>query len=660
MSIPTPSIPIRITPQRLALAAFVCLLLVAAGLRFYGLPGHYLWSDEAVAANIADGALTEVILDTRRYNSSPILYPLALWVVQKVDVSIFSVRVLPATASVLTVAVMLFLLPRLGVSRWAAFLAALLTTLSVEAIRTAQDVREYSIDALLAVLLIAGLLWYLRDGRKSLLCVALFLAPLLQYGLVLFGVAVMGAAIVLPSPSTLGTPERDSQRSWIRNWLRQRVALVWPAACFMAGSAISYVVTVRYQWQEGGFGSAGYLQSLYYQGEIAASAIFEFAVDGIWSLLTYHLPEEVAIAAIPAFAILLIAVVASKFQGHFQSSPIAVLFSLCIVISVGAAVLGIYPIGSIRAVIYLGPIIFLAAGVAAHTTAGSLAALTRQQWLTPTLTIAAAAAILLAARADALHRESYWPLYSPRDNGGAIVALLQERASAEDVIYFGHRMRQVMNFHQRSQIGEVVLDVKAICRRPRPETCFPEMIAAVTPPADLSKLWLISEHPWHTSGSELRVLLALAEHVTIEHIVSGGSPNLYLIQDTAALIKIAAATDMLRNIKPVLPDQPPIRSTFDIYHSADLLIYHKEPCRAEDVQEPFFLHIYPAETGDLPPHRRQHGFDHLDFVFPDYSLPLHEGCFALRALPDYPILRINTGQYNAAGPLWAVNINLDE
>ena len=58
------------------------------------------------------------------------------------------------------------------------------------AIRHAQDAREYSIDALLAVLLIAGLLWYLRDGRKALLGVALFVAPLLQYGLVLFGVAV--------------------------------------------------------------------------------------------------------------------------------------------------------------------------------------------------------------------------------------------------------------------------------------------------------------------------------------------------------------------------------------------------------------------------------------------------------------------------------------
>ena len=81
---------------------------------------------------------------------------------------------------------MLFLLPRLGVARGAAFLAGLLATLSIAAIEHAQDVREYSIDALVALLMVAGLLRYLRDRRTALLCVFLFLAPLLQYGLVLF------------------------------------------------------------------------------------------------------------------------------------------------------------------------------------------------------------------------------------------------------------------------------------------------------------------------------------------------------------------------------------------------------------------------------------------------------------------------------------------
>ena len=201
MNLPVLSRIGRVSPGRLALAGlFVGLLLVAAGLRFYDLPDHYLWSDEAVAADNASGSLAELVPNTRLHNSSPILYPLALWVVQKVESTPFSVRLLPAAASVLTVAVILFLLPGLGVNRWVAFLAALLATLSVAAIEHAQDAREYSLDALLALLLIAGLLLYLRDGRKVLLCVALFVAPLLQYGLVLFGAAVMGAAIILTPP----------------------------------------------------------------------------------------------------------------------------------------------------------------------------------------------------------------------------------------------------------------------------------------------------------------------------------------------------------------------------------------------------------------------------------------------------------------------------
>ena len=184
-------------------AVGVCLVVVAAGLRFYDLPGNSLSHDEAAAANISRGAPLEVISGTRCCNSSPILYPAALWAVQQGESTPFSVRLLPAAASVLTVAVLLFLLPRLGVNRWAAFLAALLATLSVAAIEHAQDAREYSLDALLAALLIAGLLWYLRDGRKVLLCVALFVAPLVQYGLVLFGVAVIGAAILLTPPPRL-------------------------------------------------------------------------------------------------------------------------------------------------------------------------------------------------------------------------------------------------------------------------------------------------------------------------------------------------------------------------------------------------------------------------------------------------------------------------
>ena len=351
-------------------AACVCLLVAAAGLRFHDLPEKSLRHDEAAAANISRGALSEVIPGTRCCNSSPILYPLVLYAAQKVESTPFSIRIVPATASVLTVAVMLFLLPRLGAARGAAFLAALLATLSVEAIRHAQDAREYSIDALLAVLMLAGLLWYLRDGRKALLCVSLFLAPLLQYGLVLFGVAVIGAAVVASRVS--GQERRSAYPGRIGEWLKRRLDLAAPCGFFLAGGTLSYLMTLRYQWQEGGLGSGGYLSPYYYQGEFDAHSIFEFSIDGIWSLLTYHLPEVVVIAALPVFAILLVAAFLGKLQGKFQASTIVVVFSFCIAISAGAAVLAIYPLGGIRQVIYLGPIVFLAVGLAFHWTAGRL------------------------------------------------------------------------------------------------------------------------------------------------------------------------------------------------------------------------------------------------------------------------------------------------
>ena len=48
---------------------------------------------------------------------------------------------------------------------------------------------------------------------------------------------------------------------------------------------------------------------------------------------------------------------------------------------------------------------------------------------------------------------------------------------------------------------------------------------------------------------------------------------------------------------------------------------------------------------DLPADRKQYGFDNLNFRFNDYRLLLDAGCVTLRALPDYAIIRIHTGQH---------------
>ncbi len=631
MSIPAPSLPVRASPQRLVLAAFLCLLIAAAALRFYDLPGNSLEYDEAVAANNSSGSLVEVVPNTRHSNTAPILYPLALWAVQKVESTPFSIRVLPAAASVLTVAVMLFLLPRLGVSRRAAFLAALLTTLSAAAIQQAQDAREYSIDALLAVLMIAGLLWYLRDGRKAPLCVSLFLAPLLQYGMVLFGAAVLGAAMLL-LPPTLSASEGNSYPGRIRNWIEQRIALLWPAACFLAGGAISYAVTLRYQSPQGGWASDHYLSEYYYQGKFDALAIFEFSINGIWNLLTYHLPWVVAIAALAAFAILLGAAVLRKFQGKLQHNAITVLFSLCIAVSVAAALLSIYPLGDIRQAIYLGPVIFLAAAVALHWMAGSLTALTRRAWMAPALTIAAAGAIALAGVA-AMRQDSP---YESRYDTKPVLAFLEENVREEDMVYAGRAAAPTIQFHQGKPDNYYY---GTHWCRDFAEPCLREM-------ANLAySLGIINSRIWFVTDNRLKLLENMPEP-SVERLTGGKIPELYLITNSNEII--ARAEEMTARIEEMM-FQPetiiPIRSDFDVYLSENTLVYVREPCAPTDTEAKFFLHLHPVDVNALPDRRKKHGFDNLDFDFYSRGAISDGKCIANIPLPEYDIVTINTGQY---------------
>ena len=103
--------------------------------------------------------------------------------------------------------------------------------------------------------------------------------------------------------------------------------------------------------------------------------------------------------------------------------------------------------------------------------------------------------------------------------------------------------------------------------------------------------------------------------------------------------------------------EPVARSDFDIYLRENRVSYLKSPCGAADVQAPFFLHLVPENVEDLPAHRRQYGFDDLDFHYENYSsiLAMTFGgmCIAHRLLPDYPIVRIQTGQYTPDdGQIW--------
>ena len=112
--------------------------------------------------------------------------------------------------------------------------------------------------------------------------------------------------------------------------------------------------------------------------------------------------------------------------------------------------------------------------------------------------------------------------------------------------------------------------------------------------------------------------------------------------------------------RKAIAGDPLARSVFDVYLVGRALTYLRDECTDEDVAPLFFLHAVPVDAGDLPEHRREHGFDNRDFVFTGLGARQAGSCVVVVPLPDYPIASIQTGQYDETGTLWLVEFALPD
>ena len=643
--------------RRCAIAC-VCLLIIAVGLRFYNLNENQLWHDEVVAVSNSRGALWEVLDNTRYLNSSPILYPIALWAAQKASSTEFGALFISAASSALTVGALLFLTPRVGVPRRAAFMAALLAAFSTAAIHHAQDAREYSVDALIAALIIVGALQYMRDGRKALLCAALFAGPLLQYGLVLFGAAALGAAAVAPS-QTLDCDMRGSYVGAVWRRVKPRIGLLLPIACFAAACAISWGLTARYQWAPGGWNSAGYLAAAYYQGDYAAADAADFAIGRTWGLLSYHMPAVVAWGALLAFGGLLLAWLR---RGRFE--PIALLALFAVGIGVCAALTGVYPFGGIRQCLYLGPIIFLAAGAAFHSLAGDAAGLARRKRLAPALGGAAAVGIALIGAAEVWQSRNDAYLYYSDTSMKRILAALEENAQEGDGVYVSAWEVPIIKFY-RSEKPDNYFYGSVYCHNITWAVCVDEMLDEMFIAFNgSSRIWLIHNRGIFASKEIAEYSAEYSHEAVVEEIPVDGWNTLHLIAGVDELI--ASIREKWLDVES---DGSPIaESAYKVYLHDNALYYVKRPCVPADTEARFFLRVYPENANNLSVDQRRSGSANHNFDFRRYGLrggP--DKCVARRELPNYAISRVHTGQFvHSDGQVtWEVDFpykpfNLDE
>ena len=133
-------------------------------------------------------------------------------------------------------------------------------------------------------------------------------------------------------------------------------------------------------------------------------------------------------------------------------------------------------------------------------------------------------------------------------------------------------------------------------------------------------------------------------------LVVAGCVSWYL-----AKFELNATTNVIESVSGMRPLR---RSVFDLYLDGDRLIYVKEECGDEDDDAPFFLHLYPSDVADLPNDRQPHGFDNLDFDFPEIDRDA-DRCATVRLLPDYEIDAIHTGQYTSEkGRVWSARFGV--
>lgn len=321
------------------------VLVVAAVLRFWDLGGPSLWFDEAVYALNSHGSFADVLLNTRTNNSTPLFLPLLLNLLHHtVGLDEFAARLPSAVAGTASVLVLL-LLPLTGASRTVALLAGTLAAFGQMQILYSQEVREYGLSMLVSSLILWTFLFALSAGRIWPLVVVLAATPWISYGPCFAGLA---AIVTLALFRILGRTALSFGR----------IALA--LAVLLVSAGLAYVAVARYQM---GMGKQWYLLEHYFRD--SGMGIVEWLATNTSGVLLASLPGLVGVLG-SALIIAAYIVVSLRRPAELLASPGFVAAVVLVFGLMAAGILGIYPYGSPRHTVFVGPFIAFAVAVALH------------------------------------------------------------------------------------------------------------------------------------------------------------------------------------------------------------------------------------------------------------------------------------------------------
>lgn len=490
------------TRARLFAIAALCLLIIAAGLRVYHLGKRSLWFDEALTANVSRGTVSEALEETRARGSSPIVYPYMLYVVEKVGKSADAVRAPSLLASLLAVIVMLTM-ARTKVGPLSALFAAAILAVSASQVRYAQEVREYSLAVLCGATMIYCLLrWETVGSRRRhpvWLYLTLFLAPLVQYGLVFLACAILGTMMI----------RRVTHSD---DCFRFRHALVG-SFCLAAGALLSYVFTLRYQFHPGR--GHWYLTKNYL--DVDTVNPLHFIARNSKEVMSFFIPGQIV-----AVCFLLAAIVFCWRQIRARRvETITLVVFLSFSLTIFASVIQIYPYGGIRQCLFLAPGLVLFAGVAFSDAVQRLHGRVQQ--------IAVFAVLLLIFFSGYRGLLKQWP-YKEYEDTVSILRELSRSSKPTDEVWVNHDAVEAVDFYLQGR------DHRFVYGRYHkdPREYAPELLASIGPEHD--RLWLVFSHLEQPSDlSEERLIVqSLSPEWNVRPVLSPTNAALYLAQRSDA------------------------------------------------------------------------------------------------------------------------------
>jgi hypothetical protein len=323
------------TDARLVVAV---LTICGAGLRLLNLGLKPLWFDEAVLWIIAQNHnLGAVITENAIANSAPPLFALMLHVVNQFNSTPEALRMIPVLASVSTIPSIYFLSTTMWPNRYAGYAAAALMAFGPNQIEYAQQVREYSLTILLALLLLLfafRVAMSLQLREIILFTVIEMIAIATQYGLVL---------VIVVSLLAIGA-QTYQKKEWSTLKLLSTLQLA-PAAIAL----LVLLTTTRYQMQAGGFESGGYLADGYWEHHSIHSLV-NLAVAQTYHLIGFSLTDGTLTSMVGVLCIALGLLVAWRLN---MSRLLLVILLGPVMLTFVLALFQVYPYVAARQDIYL-------------------------------------------------------------------------------------------------------------------------------------------------------------------------------------------------------------------------------------------------------------------------------------------------------------------